>query len=164
MAGVQEIRALLEMLAREDEPAAPATPQQDSGEGVEEAATPGQAGAAAEDGAEPAAVEASSGAAGKGEAEGDRPPTGSGSASKVDGQARAERDAILVFKVLRVACETQVAKLVEPSLGCIQRMVAHGYLRGEMEATTLDQALALHVLGLRPRCKRWWSCLTAALC
>eukprot|EP00898_Chlorokybus_atmophyticus_P004086 jgi/Chlat1/4679/Chrsp3S05617 len=50
------------------------------------------------------------------------------------GQAKAERDAVVVFKVLKLACETQQPRLVEPALYCFQKLIAYGFLRGEMEA------------------------------
>lgn len=43
------------------------------------------------------------------------------------------------------ACQTAYPRVVEPALDCLQKLIAHGHLRGEMDALTPDNKLLAEV-------------------
>lgn len=43
------------------------------------------------------------------------------------------------------ACQTAYPRVVEPALDCIQKLIAHGHLRGEMDALAPDNKLLAEV-------------------
>ncbi|GJP85932.1 hypothetical protein CLOP_g16023 [Closterium sp. NIES-67] len=58
------------------------------------------------------------------------------------------KDAEFIMAPLHTACETLAAKVVEPTLDCLQKMVAHQHLRGEMDVggTTRESKLLTRVM------------------
>ena len=54
-------------------------------------------------------------------------------------------NADLILQPLIGACETAYPKVVEPALDCLQKLIAHGHLRGEMDTLTPDNKLLLEV-------------------
>lgn len=44
-------------------------------------------------------------------------------------------DAEIILQPLIVACDSGFLKIVEPALDCIQKLIAHGYIRGEADTT-----------------------------
>lgn len=54
-------------------------------------------------------------------------------------------NAELILQPLIGACETAYPKVVEPALDCLQKLIAHGHLRGEMDTLTPDNKLLLEV-------------------
>ena len=54
-------------------------------------------------------------------------------------------NADLILQPLIGACETSYPKVVEPALDCLQKLIAHGHLRGEMDSLTPDNKLLLEV-------------------
>ncbi|XP_024380354.1 brefeldin A-inhibited guanine nucleotide-exchange protein 3 [Physcomitrium patens] len=55
-------------------------------------------------------------------------------------------NAELILQPLIGACETAYPKVVEPALDCLQKLIAHGHLRGEMDTLTPDNKLLLEVM------------------
>jgi brefeldin A-inhibited guanine nucleotide-exchange protein len=54
-------------------------------------------------------------------------------------------NAELILQPLIGACETTYPKIVEPALDCLQKLIAHGHLRGDMDTLTPDNKLLLEV-------------------
>ncbi|CAA7057036.1 unnamed protein product [Microthlaspi erraticum] len=44
------------------------------------------------------------------------------------------------------ACGTGLAKIVEPAIGCIQKLIAHGYIRGEADTSGGAESILLFKL------------------
>ncbi|KAG6550387.1 hypothetical protein Mapa_008350 [Marchantia paleacea] len=53
-----------------------------------------------------------------------------------DGKCYSAADAELILLPLFEACDTLTPKVVEPALDCLQKLIAHGHLRGEMDVGT----------------------------
>ncbi|KAL2603207.1 hypothetical protein R1flu_013143 [Riccia fluitans] len=53
-----------------------------------------------------------------------------------DGNSYSAADAEIILLPLFEACDTLAPKVVEPALDCIQKLIAHGHLRGEMDVGT----------------------------
>ncbi|EFJ24773.1 hypothetical protein SELMODRAFT_173646 [Selaginella moellendorffii] len=49
----------------------------------------------------------------------------------------------LILQPLVTACDSQSAKLADPALDCIQKLIAHGHLRGEVDAESGSEFLVL---------------------
>jgi brefeldin A-inhibited guanine nucleotide-exchange protein len=61
------------------------------------------------------------------------------------GQCYKDVQAEIILLPLISACETAYPKVVEPALDCLQKLIAHGHLRGEMDTLTPDSKLLLQV-------------------
>ncbi len=61
------------------------------------------------------------------------------------GQCYKDVQAEIILLPLISACETVYPKVVEPALDCLQKLIAHGHLRGEMDTLTPDSKLLLQV-------------------
>eukprot|EP00850_Spirogloea_muscicola_P003472 SM000014S00260 [mRNA] locus=s14:364320:373142:+ [translate_table: standard] len=58
------------------------------------------------------------------------------------GTGYGAEDAELVVRPLTVACETLLPRMAEPALDCLQRLISHGHVRGEMDAEASAAAAA----------------------
>ncbi|GBG70987.1 hypothetical protein CBR_g8287 [Chara braunii] len=62
-------------------------------------------------------------------------------------------DTELIMRPLFMACDTLSVKMVDPALDCMQRMIAHGHLRGEMDVgTTADSKTLISVMDSICKC------------
>jgi brefeldin A-inhibited guanine nucleotide-exchange protein len=68
------------------------------------------------------------------------------------GQCYKDVQAEIILLPLISACETAYPKVVEPALDCLQKLIAHGHLRGEMDTLTPDSKLLLQVMDAVCRC------------
>ncbi|CAN8254084.1 unnamed protein product [Cochlearia groenlandica] len=55
-------------------------------------------------------------------------------------------DCELIFSPLINACGTGLAKIVEPAIDCIQKLIAHGYIRGESDPSGGAESILLYKL------------------
>ncbi|KAG7635153.1 Sec7 C-terminal [Arabidopsis suecica] len=55
-------------------------------------------------------------------------------------------DSELIFSPLINACGTGLAKIIEPAIDCIQKLIAHGYIRGESDPSGGAESLLLFKL------------------
>eukprot|EP00850_Spirogloea_muscicola_P010395 SM000061S19222 [mRNA] locus=s61:207593:216818:+ [translate_table: standard] len=58
------------------------------------------------------------------------------------GTGYGAEDAESVLRPLTVACETLLPRMAEPALDCLQRLISHGHLQGEMDAEASAAASA----------------------
>ena len=63
-----------------------------------------------------------------------------------NGLCYSAANAELILQPLIGACETQYPRVVEPALDCLQKLIAHGHLRGDMDSLTPDNKLLLEVM------------------
>lgn len=62
-----------------------------------------------------------------------------------NGLCYSAANAELLLQPLIGACETGYPRVVEPALDCLQKLIAHGHLRGDMDTLTPDNKLLLEV-------------------
>lgn len=62
-----------------------------------------------------------------------------------NGLCYSAANAELILQPVIGACETQSPRVVEPALDCLQKLIAHGHLRGDMDLLTPDNKLLLEV-------------------
>ena len=67
-----------------------------------------------------------------------------------NGACYSAANAELILQPLIGACETQAPRVVEPALDWLQKLIAHGHLRGDMDSLTPDNKLLLEVSLLIP--------------
>ncbi|KAI5079490.1 hypothetical protein GOP47_0004969 [Adiantum capillus-veneris] len=62
-------------------------------------------------------------------------------------------DAIFILQPLVVACETGSLKVVEPALDAVQKLISHGYLRGEVDAANaVDNGILVQLMEAVCKC------------
>ncbi|MCO5583638.1 hypothetical protein L7F22_037551 [Adiantum nelumboides] len=62
-------------------------------------------------------------------------------------------DAIFVLQPLVAACETGSLKVVEPALDAVQKLISHGYLRGEVDAANaVDNGILVQLMEAVCKC------------
>ncbi|KAJ7555894.1 hypothetical protein O6H91_05G059700 [Diphasiastrum complanatum] len=63
-------------------------------------------------------------------------------------------DAEVIMQPLIAACDTQAVKVAEPALHCLQKLIAHGHLVGEVDAGSgLEYGLLLQVMDSICKCQ-----------